>query len=286
MRISKHHEAVILIAMISCILILHLGISTAHKMRDVYYSQDTLLYVKELLRDLVAGHTLVETFLMLLWFLSMYWTVQYIVKRSMFEYKWHNYLRTHMDSAASEVWSTSYPMKIIVISCGSHIVAASGLFKPYLVISTSALQLLNDDELDAVIMHEKYHCMKRHPLKKEITKWVAHCFTYVVLLRELTQAYHIWMEILADRYAMEQGRTTRFIGSALLKLIEAQRRTEGQAVHPYAIGFTDSAINIRLHQLLHPDREVKVPIGSLRSFISSGIIVTLLVTIVWFYCII
>lgn len=92
-----------------------------------------------------------------------------------------------------------------------------GLAKPRIAVSRGLTESLTDEELDAVLEHERYHTRNLDPLKLFVARMLAPTLFFLPLLRELRGRYVAARELAADRRALHrQGR--RSLAGALYKV--------------------------------------------------------------------
>lgn len=115
-----------------------------------------------------------------------------------------------------------------------------GPFRPEIFVSRPLLDALDDEELDAVLLHEEHHRRTGAPLRTmALQAWMQLVGSVPVLGRCIDRRL-AQLEIDADRYAMAAGATAATIASALVKC----DRADGRADSHYA-----SAADLRLRQL-------------------------------------
>ena len=149
--------------------------------------------------------------------------------------------------------------KFIVTSCSVPIAVTMGFVNPKIVLSTGLLDLLDENELEAVIYHELHHKQHRDPLKIFLLSLFASIMWYIPILKWFHQRYKIVKEVLADDYAINKLGSSRDLGSALLKMV----KTGKQANMPFSyVSFADTSVNYRIKYILDPLTELplKLPI--------------------------
>jgi beta-lactamase regulating signal transducer with metallopeptidase domain len=112
--------------------------------------------------------------------------------------------------------------------------------------------MLEEEELAAVIHHERFHQMSLDPLRCFIMGLLTSVLWFLPILQWQNRYYRIAREVLADRYAILVLGSERALGSALLKLIKCGK----PPVFVAAVSFADTSVNYRIHQLLNPHEEV------------------------------
>jgi beta-lactamase regulating signal transducer with metallopeptidase domain len=140
-----------------------------------------------------------------------------------------------------------------VISCSAPIAVTMGFLNPKIILSTGLLNLLDKNELEAVIYHELYHKKHRDPLKIFLLSLFASIMWYIPILKWFHQKYKIIREILADHYAINRQGTSVDLGSALLKML----KTVNRANMPFSyVSFADTSVNYRIKYILDPQTEI------------------------------
>lgn len=120
-----------------------------------------------------------------------------------------------------------------------------GLLSPRVVVSRGLLESLEPDELDAVLVHERYHVRNLDPLKILIARTLPAVFFFLPVLRELQRRYVAGRELAADRSAIRAcGRHS--VAGALYKVVAGPPSTVLGAAA--AIGGPD-LLEVRVAQL-------------------------------------
>lgn len=154
---------------------------------------------------------------------------------------------------------------IIVISYPVPIAITMGFISPKIVISTGLINLLSDEELNAVIYHEIYHKQSRDPLKIFLLSLFASAMPYIPILKWFSQKYRIIQEVLADELAIEKQETSVNIGSALLKMLKVGKLEAMSFVYA---SFADTSVNYRIDYLLNPLKNLEFKIPAKVTYIS------------------
>jgi len=92
-----------------------------------------------------------------------------------------------------------------------------GFLRPRLLITDVALDILTDQELLAVLKHEKYHADKRHPLMSFVHQIIQRSFFFLPALKDYQKRAIISRELEADDYCLNQHSTKKELASAMLK---------------------------------------------------------------------
>jgi len=147
-----------------------------------------------------------------------------------------------------------------------------GAFTPRVAVSRGLVDSVSDDELDAVLEHERYHVLNLDPLKVVIARALSPAFFYIPALRDLRRRYIAGRELAADRRAVAAyGR--RPLAGALFKVIRGPGgwRELGVAA---AIGGPE-LLDVRVAQL-ESGSEPRVDPVSTQSALLSGMGVAVL----------
>ncbi len=154
---------------------------------------------------------------------------------------------------------------IMVIRHAQPLAFTAGLRRPLVVLSTAMIEMLSDEELDAVVHHEIYHQQNHDTYKIFMMQLIARSLWFIPLVRWSLNNYNIMSELMADEYAVRQSGSEQGLGSALLKLI---KNAYSDNPTPVLVHFTDGAVNYRLQQLLEPNDDIPLK-ADLVSIVSS-----------------
>jgi beta-lactamase regulating signal transducer with metallopeptidase domain len=94
-----------------------------------------------------------------------------------------------------------------------------GISKPKIYLSTGLLKILDQQELEAVILHEQYHLISLNNLSLLLLNFFQYILLPFPLVRDVIRTFELKEEIQADAYAISIQNTNRYILSALRKLL-------------------------------------------------------------------
>ena len=121
------------------------------------------------------------------------------------------------------------------------------------VLTSSALDALGEDELHAVLAHERAHLAQRHGKILAGVGLLAQAFPFVPLFRAAQRELPRLVEMAADDVAASaHGRLT--VASALVILA-----TDGAAPRPAALAAAAVAVRARFDRLLSAERPATLP---------------------------
>jgi hypothetical protein len=94
-----------------------------------------------------------------------------------------------------------------------------GLRRPRILLSTGLLRSLNNEELAAVLAHERAHVRNRDPLKNMVARMIPARHFYLPGMTHLSRRFTVGRELAADRSAIARHGIAALAGS-LLKVSE------------------------------------------------------------------
>lgn len=127
----------------------------------------------------------------------------------------------------------------------------AGLGRPTIYCDARLPQELTDDELRAVLLHERAHQRALDPARLLVLGLVAPFARRFASGRQWIAVALARREIAADRYALSNGARRGELASALLKL--------SPVVRAHVAGFTP-AVDLRLQALLGDVEQVRAPV--------------------------
>jgi Zn-dependent protease with chaperone function len=95
-----------------------------------------------------------------------------------------------------------------------------GLLRPRIYVSRTALEILGEDEREAVLAHEAHHARRRDPLRLLLSRALADGLFFLPALRRLTERYAALAELAADEAAAGARGGRPALASALLAFDE------------------------------------------------------------------
>ena len=114
-------------------------------------------------------------------------------------------------------------LRVLVIDDDTPHAFCGGLLRPRVYLSTGALACLGDDELRAVLEHERHHRSRRDPLRILLADVLASALFFLPVLGRLNRRYAELAELAADDAAVRSTGSRRPLASALLAFGAAER---------------------------------------------------------------
>jgi Zn-dependent protease with chaperone function len=96
--------------------------------------------------------------------------------------------------------------------------------KKIVTISKNTLELLDDNELEAVLAHEVGHIVERDSIKKSIVTAYRCAFLFDPLSKLVEAALYREREFSADEFSARTTRKPAFLASALVKIYESSHK--------------------------------------------------------------
>lgn len=97
----------------------------------------------------------------------------------------------------------------------------AGCARPRVHVSTGAVELLDRDQLEAVVAHERHHRERRDPLRLLMASVLADALFFLPVLRRLNSRYAALSELAADEAAV-RAKDPKTLASALLAFGESK----------------------------------------------------------------
>ena len=94
----------------------------------------------------------------------------------------------------------------------------SGFLKPRVFMSTKLVDILDEKELRAVILHESYHQESKDPLKGLIISFISDFLFFLPVSRFLHKAHHLTSEMTADAHSIRSQASPLDLAASLLKV--------------------------------------------------------------------
>jgi Zn-dependent protease with chaperone function len=122
------------------------------------------------------------------------------------------------DALGRAALQTGLAGRVVLVDAADSFSFVYGVMTPRVAVSRGLLERATDQELRAVLEHERYHVRNIDPLKAALVKVLAEALFILPALDSLRTRYVAGRELAADRHAVELcGR--RSLAGALLKVV-------------------------------------------------------------------
>ncbi|MEW6456707.1 MAG: M56 family metallopeptidase [Acidobacteriota bacterium] len=137
--------------------------------------------------------------------------------------------------------------RIISFKNDFNIAFTSGLIFPKIYVSTGLIESLNEEEIKAVLLHEKSHLKRKDPLKSIILYFFSSLFSFLPVSKNIFSIFKRCSEFMADDYALNFSGPSLNLASSLLKI----KKNNIDSVRNFINFYKDEFINERLERLLN-----------------------------------
>jgi beta-lactamase regulating signal transducer with metallopeptidase domain len=139
--------------------------------------------------------------------------------------------------------ASSLETEIALIEDPRCFCACTGFVAPRIVISTEMLGRLDDEQLTAVLAHEKEHVRRRDPARAAAVRAASNALFYLPLARHLAQKSLVASELRADATATSVTSQRALIG-ALIEVLGEARPALGSATELASLDALDTRIEV------------------------------------------
>ncbi len=113
---------------------------------------------------------------------------------------------------------------VLEINEKEPLVFCFGFWNPKICVSRGLVSGLDNEELNAVILHEATHLKTREPFKTLVVKIFAGSFFFIPGFAALAKKYFAFAELAADESATYDFTKKEFLARALYKIIKLKER--------------------------------------------------------------
>lgn len=108
--------------------------------------------------------------------------------------------------------------KVHLVDLETPFCFSAGFISPRVYLSRYIVESLAPEELEALLLHEKYHVENRDPLKILLGQIVTSALFFIPILKVMFKRYLIEKEVAADQSAIKYQGHSRGIAGALFKM--------------------------------------------------------------------
>jgi len=109
--------------------------------------------------------------------------------------------------------------KVSIIEDSRPLAFCFGIRQPKIYLSTGMLQMTNQQELEAVLHHEKYHLEHRDSLTHLVASIAVSLFPFFSILTDLMNRYHMKREMNADQAVVKAMKGTTSLIAVMKKFL-------------------------------------------------------------------
>jgi beta-lactamase regulating signal transducer with metallopeptidase domain len=164
--------------------------------------------------------------------------------------------------------------KIRLLDCDLHYCFCAGLIRPQIYLSRGMATRLTPMEVEALVLHEKYHMDNRDPLRILIGRLVVSALFFIPALKDIFKRYLVEKEVAADQSAIFYQGHSYGIAGALYKMLREMPLATGRSM-----AYAGEALEYRIDYLTGDDSQNKPSIPPLNLSITLFIISLLIFTI-------
>jgi Zn-dependent protease with chaperone function len=114
----------------------------------------------------------------------------------------------------------------------------AGLFRPRVYITTGALAKLDEQGLNAVLLHERHHARRRDPLRLAAGRVIARSLFFLPGVRELRRGQQMLTEVSADESALAGASGDRSaLARAILSFGDAPEGGAPSGIDPVRVDY-------------------------------------------------
>lgn len=110
--------------------------------------------------------------------------------------------------------------KVLIVDNQNPFAFCFGFLNPRIILSSKLIKIMNQQELNAILNHEKYHLEHKDALVSLLAKIVQSLFPFFPFISDCVKKYSIEKETKADEMAIKIGDGRFHLISALKKMIK------------------------------------------------------------------
>lgn len=160
--------------------------------------------------------------------------------------------------------------KLDVIKDLSFVSFTYGFLRPRICVSTGLISSLSKEEIEAVLIHERYHVKNHDPLRLILGKTVSRMFFFIPTLKNIQRHYEFLKEVAADNAVIKNSRRQSLLSALTTFLSQPTPAMSGVAAF---IGESD--LERRILYLTKHQKESFVKLSKMHLTLSLGVILVL-----------
>lgn len=108
--------------------------------------------------------------------------------------------------------------RVDVVGASRPFAFVYGWMAPRICVSTGLAELLSPGELRAALLHERWHVMRRDPVRLTVAASIRSAFRFLPSFPQRAEQYAVAVEIAADRFVISEMGHPQLLAAALLRL--------------------------------------------------------------------
>lgn len=260
-------------------VLIQMGWYMAHQVLGVPVNWNIIQYCLTVIQEDTLGHDIIKVLFNLVIIYTVVRLAGRISSQLFLTWKWMRNFKGNRDlqhmsylNYVYRDWNT----EIIVIKDDAFIALSMGIWNPRIIISTGLINMFNQEEVRAILLHEWYHCRRRDPLQMFLVVLLTESMGYIPLLKTLSKEFTTRNELLADRFALTHMKTEYHLGSVLLKLSNLVNVRNVIVAVPFA----NTALNYRILQVLQPNQPIDIPFTYRNSLLLTVVIFLIMIGLI------
>lgn len=133
------------------------------------------------------------------------------------------------DSTSQAIRALAHSRDVIITSDREIYAFCGGLFRPRIYLSRGVLNLLDEDEIDALLRHERHHVRHRDPSRIFVASLLRGLAPVLPVLETFDQWVRVKVELAADRAALA-GQPPEVLANTMLKVMRGLPATDHTAI--------------------------------------------------------
>ncbi|MBA3414484.1 MAG: M56 family metallopeptidase [Chloroflexia bacterium] len=121
-------------------------------------------------------------------------------------------------SVAAAAVAVGVPERVDLVDARRPFAFVYGWRHPRICVSTGLVDRFSAGELQAALLHERWHVMRRDPMRLTLASAVRAGLCFLPPFRTRAEQYVVAVEIAADRFVVTQMGDARWLAGALLRL--------------------------------------------------------------------
>lgn len=246
---------------------------------NVQWTWNIFQYCLSAIGEATVGHTIIKILFNLLIVYTITRMIWRLLKQIFLSWRcdrqFQSQINVKMTSQLNHKYKT-WKTRFLVIEDEAFVAISMGIFRRRIIVSTEIFNTFSKREIEAILLHERYHCDHFDPMKAFLFAMVVDGIGYVPIIKAAAHYYKTYKELLADHFAIKHMGTGYYVGAVLFRLSAINR----VRLLPVGVPFADVAINYRIMQVLDSQNPIHIPFLKIKSLLISLAMVLIMMIIV------